>query len=257
MTKEETRKYCTQPSAGLAVDEDDCLYYDSPDEDSFFIKYPSEHRQIVKLSYDLLTISPINCFDGGMIWLHGWQYGPRWMTKPGWRIIEDMRRAHGDQNSLDIAPAQYFREDEMVELHASLIQLVAYEWPAYYLPRGSRFFVDYTGERVLVHSKDSGMLEELYSGLASWGPGKEDPDAARTLAITHYEAARKRMEESDLPGAIELFRSSLKADPEFYDAARGLISALEKSGQNDEALKIARILAEFTAVPRQNSIRDK
>jgi hypothetical protein len=181
MTMEEAREYCTQPWACLAVDEDGFLYYDAPEEHSFFIKHPPEHRRIVALTYDMLTVSPINCFDAGLIWLYGWHLGVTEAIQPGWEILEDMRRAHGDMRSLDLAPAQYFREDELVELHAYLIQVMAYGWPACYVPRGSRFFVEFrSSERAFFHSSDPKMLDELYSKLARWEPKKEDPDATET-----------------------------------------------------------------------------
>jgi hypothetical protein len=178
LTIDEARQYCNQPYLCLAVDEHDFLYYDVSEEHRFFINPPPEHRRIVKLTYDLLTVSPINCFDGGLIWLYGWQLGTPWMIQPGWKILEDMRRAHGDARSLDLAPAQYFREDEFVDLHAYLIQVVAYGWPACYLPSGSRFFVEFrSSERAFFYFKELAMLDELYSKLALWEPKKDDPYA--------------------------------------------------------------------------------
>jgi tetratricopeptide (TPR) repeat protein len=246
MTAEEARQYCTQPSVGLAVDEHDFLYYEAPEEHSFFIKHPPEHRRIVALTYDILTVTPLNNFYGGLIWLYGWHLGVNELVRPGWRILEDMRRAHGDPRSLDLAPAQCFRNDEFVELHACLLQVVAYGWPACFLPSGSEFFVEFrSSERAFFYLKEPKMLDELYSKLGSWGPEKEDPLAAHALSITHYEVAQKRMAEGNVPGAIELFRLSLRADPDFYDAAYGLIGALKDIGQLDEAISIAKRLAQF------------
>ena len=246
MTVEEARQYCTQPSAGLSVDEHDFLYYDVPEEHGFFINHPLEHRKIVSLTYDLLTASPINCFDGGIIWVYGWHLGTTWMIQPGWRILEDMRRAHGDSRSLDIAPAQYFREDEFVELHAFLVQVMAYGWPACYLPRGSRFFVQLrSSERTFFYARESAMLDELYSKLMRWEPTREDSCAAHDLAIAHFKAAEKQRDEGDLNGAIALYRSSLIADSEYYESAHGLIGALQEAGDLNEAISIARRLTEF------------
>jgi hypothetical protein len=248
MLSEDARRYCTQPSRDLAVDDEGFLYYESDQEHSFFVKHPLEYRRIVKLAYDILTASGINSFDEGLLWIYGWHLGASEMVRTGWAILEDMRRARGDLRSLDVAPAQHFRQDEFIELHAFLTQVIAWGWPACYLPYSGKFFVEFrSSERAFFYSNESEFLKELYSKLASWNPVKEEPFGSRVLAVAHYEAARMRMAEADFPGAIELFRSSLLADTEFYDAARGLIEALKMYGKEDEAMLIENRLAEFSS----------
>jgi hypothetical protein len=100
------------------------------------------------------------------------------MVRPGWKILEGMRRAQGDLRSLDIAPAQAFRHDELVELHAWLIQVMAYGWFAYFVPSIGDYYVLFTTTgRILFTAKSSETLDTLFSGLKSWGPTKENPDA--------------------------------------------------------------------------------
>lgn len=177
LTVEEARNYCTQSGTFLSINDSNSLYYDTPEEHSFSIKHPPEYRRMLALTYELLTFSSPDSFYGGMIWLQGWQLGVNEMIRPGWRILEDMRRAHGDQRSLDLAPAQYFRHDEFVELHAYLVQVMGNGWPACYLPSGSCSFFEFrSSERFLCYSKDSTELDKLYSKLSSWGPAKENRD---------------------------------------------------------------------------------
>jgi len=247
LTAEDARQRCTQPSVGLAVDEHNFLYYDVEDEHTFFIKNPAEHRRMVSLTYDILTACRLDSLEYVIIWLYDSQLGSPEMIKPGLKILEDIRRANGDQNSLGLAPAEYFRHDEFVELHAYLLQVMAWGWPACFVPSGGHFFVELrSSERAFFYSNDPGLLDRLSSELARWEPMREDPAASRSLAIARYEGAKKRISEGDSPGAIEQFRSALAADPEFYDAAHGLISALQKAGNLDEAISIAQRLVEFS-----------
>src|SRR5690242_18940910 len=95
-----------------------------------------------------------------------WDEGVCEFVRPGSRIIEDMRRAHGDLRTMDIAPAQLFRRDEFVELHVFLIQVMAYGWRAYFVPSTSDYFLDLRiSEKFLCKAKSPEKLEELRAAL--------------------------------------------------------------------------------------------
>jgi tetratricopeptide (TPR) repeat protein len=66
--------------------------------------------------------------------------------------------------------------------------------------------------------------------------------ASRALAEELYDEAIGRMADGDLRGAIEGFRASMVADPEFRDAAHGLIHALKNAGELDEAIAVTKQL---------------
>jgi hypothetical protein len=175
MTAEEARSFCTQESTSLAVDEHNSLYYDSPEEYSFFVKHPPGYRGVLALTHDILTLGPPGLFEGGLVWLKAIWAGTDVFLRPGWRILEDMRRAHGDLRTLDIAPAQHFRHDEFVELHVFLIQVMAYGWPACYVPSRSGFFLQFrSSERFFCYSKDAAVVDEFFSKLARWSPVREE-----------------------------------------------------------------------------------
>jgi tetratricopeptide (TPR) repeat protein len=59
---------------------------------------------------------------------------------------------------------------------------------------------------------------------------------SRSLAEELYDAAIAKLAEGDAHAAIEGFRASLAADPEFRDAVHGLIHALKNAGELDEAI---------------------
>lgn len=191
-TAKEARWWCTQGGeSDLKVSRQDVLSYGKRREHTFRVKNQPEHRSMVSLSYHLLKIQSERGFSGGLIWFHMWHAGsPEWV-KPGWRIIEDMRRAHGDLRSLDVAPAQVFRDDEFVELHAFLIQMMAFGWSGYYVPSAEDFFLDFrTSERFFCVAKSAEMLNALYSSLKSWKPAKEVPRFPK--AMSKQEAAKTK-----------------------------------------------------------------
>ncbi|MGB0124010.1 MAG: tetratricopeptide repeat protein [Silvibacterium sp.] len=65
---------------------------------------------------------------------------------------------------------------------------------------------------------------------------------SRSLAEELYDAAVGELADGDLRAAIDGFRASLAADPEFRDAAHGLIHALKNAGELDEAIVLTEQL---------------
>ena len=65
-------------------------------EQAFRVKNPSEHRMMVVLAHEILAIQSERGFSGGLIWFRMWEVGSPELIKPGWKIIESMRRAQGD-----------------------------------------------------------------------------------------------------------------------------------------------------------------
>ena len=169
LTAKEARKYCMQDAAALRVADVGLLRYEGPKEYAFVIKTPLEHRMMVALALTILLYPDVRSFEGGLLWLTRWQVGTNQMVRPGWRIIEDMRRAHGELRSLDIAPAQYFRHDEFVELHAFLIETMAYGWAAYFVV--ADFFINFQESgKIRCVAKKSDTLDKLFSSLQNWNP---------------------------------------------------------------------------------------
>ena len=169
LTAKEARKYCNQDAVGICVAGAESLYYDGPEEYAFVIKTPAEHRMMVALALVILSYPDVRSFEGGLLWLTRWQIGTNQMVRPGWRIIEDMRRAHGEVRSLDLAPAQYFRHDEFVELHAFLIETMAYGWAAFLVV--ADFFINFQESgQIRCVAKKSDTLDKLFSAMQRWNP---------------------------------------------------------------------------------------
>jgi tetratricopeptide (TPR) repeat protein len=72
------------------------------------------------------------------------------------------------------------------------------------------------------------------------------PDTeARRQAEDHYYAALDLISEGEQERAVEEYRRSLDADPVFTEAMHGMARALQDLGRLDEAIVIAKRIAEI------------
>jgi Flp pilus assembly protein TadD len=72
------------------------------------------------------------------------------------------------------------------------------------------------------------------------------PDAdARQKAEDHYYAALDLMAEGHLENAVASYQDSLTADPTFTEAMHGLARALQDLNRYDEAIAVAKRIAEI------------
>jgi tetratricopeptide (TPR) repeat protein len=68
-------------------------------------------------------------------------------------------------------------------------------------------------------------------------------NAARQLAEDHYYAALDHVAEGRDELAVEEYRQSLAADPNFTDALHGLSRALQNLNRLDEAIEVSQRIA--------------
>jgi Flp pilus assembly protein TadD len=71
-----------------------------------------------------------------------------------------------------------------------------------------------------------------------------DPNA-RQKAEDHYYAALDLMGDGKLDEAVAAYRESLAADPTFTEAMHGLARALQDLERYDEAIEVAKRIAEI------------
>ena len=189
MTYDEARSWCRGAEVELTSDGD--LRYPGQSEHKFFVLAPEEFRRIMALTGTIVSFRGEAVFSGGLIWLRRWDIGTSRLARVGWRVIEDVRRAHGDSRSLEVAPAQLFRDDEISELHAFLMLIICFGWVAEFVPAASRdFFIHFKDNRQLCFTAGSAaLLEELRVALSEWNPTRQDPMVKR---LTELQRARRR-----------------------------------------------------------------
>lgn len=67
----------------------------------------------------------------------------------------------------------------------------------------------------------------------------------RQLAEDHYYAALDRVAEGHHDQAVEEYRKSIAADPNFTDALHGLSRALQDLNRVDEAIEVSKRISEL------------
>ncbi len=148
----------------------------------FFVAIPAEFRKILSLATKVATA---RYFAGGCLWLRMWNGSG---DASGWRTLEGIRRSHGELRSLEAAPGQLFREDELQDLIAFLAPTMGFGWAAAYKGSASDFiFYFKTSGQIHVMGKSAETLEELRRDFAAWSPTDTDPlvDAVRASERRH------------------------------------------------------------------------
>ena len=124
----------------MRVGPDTRLSYGSPTVFAMSIKIPSESGPAVALGASLLAFEANVGFYGGLLWLANWDIGTPQLERAGLRMIEQMRRGYGAFSSMENAPGNLFRTDEIADLHAFLCVPMLFGWDAYFIPRGTQYF---------------------------------------------------------------------------------------------------------------------
>ena len=167
-------------NAGLSMNEERVLGYDNATEQRFFIAAPAGFRDILMLSRALAIFGGEAGFSGGLLWLERWDIGSPQMVRVGWQIMEDLRRARGDMQSLDLAPAQYFRDDELVPLQIFLLTVIGLGLVADFVPASRHLFVHFKDDgQICFTTNEADTFKELRTFFNRWNPTDEDPMVVR------------------------------------------------------------------------------
>jgi hypothetical protein len=105
-----------------------------------------------------------------------WGYSPPHIENCVLRILEQMRRGYGVTASLESAPAQLFRSDEIIDVHAFLTIPLLFGWDAYFMPYGTRYFAfARENSSMFLVTDDEQVLQKLLLSLDSYRPVLELP----------------------------------------------------------------------------------
>ena len=150
MTNQEVREFLkkNESSTGIKVRdrqpyEDESLYYDDPEANAFYLKYPETPRRATYFARlaSLLGAEDESMFYGAMLWITLFSIGSPPLEKTGWTMVDMMRRSFGENRPLEAAPGHWFRNGSAVELAAFLLPCFMFGWDAFIVPSGDNFFV--------------------------------------------------------------------------------------------------------------------
>jgi hypothetical protein len=181
LTRDDVRKALCLPGLRLSLDARLCPYFEEKDTVCFGLDFPARISSLPALvrSLSLVEVEEDTYFGGAFLWFDLWSIGSPQLDKIGWATVERMRLSYGEMRSLEVAPAQRFREDESTQLQAFLFQAFAFQWDATVVySRCDRFVhVSHDGYVVVVASSKE-IRDNSWSFLEGWGP-REVPDDIR------------------------------------------------------------------------------
>jgi hypothetical protein len=190
MSREEAAPWCRK--VGPRMTAEGVLQYTRAKQHRFFVEAPEEFRRIMSFTRAMLTFRGEAAFAGGLLWLRRWDIGSPQFIWLGWKIIEDIRRVHGDLRSLETAPAQVFRDDEFLYLQAFLVQVVGFGWVAECVSPSGNFFMHFKDNRqVCFTARSPQILKELRVAFEDWNPTDEDPMVKRLAESERRHDARQ------------------------------------------------------------------
>lgn len=173
---DELRKWFDESPAGVKVDPTGHLRYATREPLGIRLDVPPEARRAVALAYSLLAVEEDVGFSGALMWFTDWGYSPPQIENCALRMLEQMRRGYGVTASIENAPGQLFRSDEIMDVHAFLAIPLLFGWDAYFMPYGTRYFafVRENASVFLVTDKEQ-VLQKLLALLEAYHPVLELP----------------------------------------------------------------------------------
>ncbi len=196
LTHEEAIEYC-KLGGELHLSRDNVfLRFKTGPREALLIQTPPHVRATSLLCSQIVRYQEAQSGEGGLVWLGLWDIGPAIAQRVGWRTLESIRRLHGINASLEIAPATSFRADELIEEQVFLTNTLAFGWGGYLVSSGSPFVLDFrTSDRFFVYSSQAEVLDEIEGALELWKPVRVD-EASETRGSGHLKpkplAPRKR-----------------------------------------------------------------
>lgn len=173
---DELRRWCDESPSGIKLDAMGHLRYATRNSLGLRLGVPLEARKAAALASSLVSVEEDDGFYGALIWFTNWDTGTPQIERCGLRILEQMRRGYGITASVENAPAQLFRTDEIVDVQAFLTLPMLFGWDAYFMPHGTRYFayVRQNGSVFLVTDREQ-VLQKLRVFLDPYQPAMELP----------------------------------------------------------------------------------
>ncbi|MGH9526412.1 MAG: hypothetical protein ACRD2F_07035 [Terriglobales bacterium] len=171
LTHEEAIGYCKSTGRLLVSRDGIHVRFVTGPRKALVIQTPPHLRAASALCLEMVNYQQAErSFEGGLLWLGLWD-GVSGIHRVGWRALEAMRRVHGVNASLEIAPATSFRADELVEEQAFLTYALAFGWGGYMIPSSVPYLLDLrTSDRFFVCAETARDLQDVGAALKAWKP---------------------------------------------------------------------------------------
>jgi hypothetical protein len=173
---EDVLKWCETSASWISADPKGYLRYGISEPLGIRLTVPREAQAAVVLAHSLLAVEGDEGYFGAFMWFTNWDIGTPLIERCGLRILEQMRRGYGVTASVENAPGQLFRTDEIADTHAFLTLPLLFGWDAYFMPHGTRYFAYIRqNSSVFLVTDDRQVLQKLQASLEPYHPVSELP----------------------------------------------------------------------------------
>lgn len=169
-TTEETKSWCE--THGLKVTDNRFLHYEN--QHCITIVLKEEPSRVIALADYLVPTWEDVPFEGALLWIRQRGVWGDHSEKTGAMIVQLMRLAKGEVESLEVRPGHLFGPEELFEMHSHFVIPMLFGWDAFLVPENPDYFVFVSHDGVVeVVSRTAEKAEELRVRLRSWNP-RED-----------------------------------------------------------------------------------
>lgn len=135
---------------------------------------PEKPYRLVGLADALMPYSEALPFTGALLWIRQWGVWNETDEKIGSRVMEVVRRIHGETVSMDESPGYLFGEQELIDLQVCFVQPLLIGWDAFLIPQSADYIVATShDETTSVLSRTAETHARIRAELQPWN-ARED-----------------------------------------------------------------------------------
>jgi hypothetical protein len=172
LTKEQVRSWCT--ARYVNVTNDNYLYFPR-NRHCIALELPDKPYELVALANALLPYSESAPFQGALLWIREWGVWNGLVERVGFRVLEIMRRMHGDTRRPEEAPGYLFDAQELVDLQTCLVQPLLIGWDAFMVPESGDYIIATShDETTCVLARTQQVHASMLAELQPWNPREDE-----------------------------------------------------------------------------------
>ena len=114
-------------------------------------------------------------FDGALLWIRERGVWGDHSENTGAMIVQQMRVARGEKESLEARPGHLFGSEELFEMHSFLVIPLLFGWDTFLIPERQDYFVFVSHDGFAdVVSRTVKKADELRGRLRDWNPQEDE-----------------------------------------------------------------------------------
>lgn len=150
-------------------------FYTLGGSDRFSITLEEKPSDTVLLTDYLAPSWEETAFQGGLLWITGFDIWGANSEKTGLAMLKQMRSGHGESATLSEKPGQLFGAEELYEAHSFLLLPILFGWDALWVPDAADYVVSISHHgTATVVSRNRATHDELRSRMKDWMPRESE-----------------------------------------------------------------------------------